>query len=277
MGGAALVLGGGGPVGGAWLTGVLAGLADAGVNLARADLVIGTSAGAVFGTRLAHGEPPRELYERQLTGADRLLLDVTTAQTLRFLWAALGSRDPERSIRRLGRAALGPRSGADALTLVRQVLRGAEDWPARDLRLAAVNARTGVVAAHGSDSGLTMVEAVAASCAVPLVLAPVAAAGQHWMDGGTRSTANLQLARGYERVLSVAPVDKAVGPHPSASRQAMGLTAEGATVSLLTPDAASRRAMGRDLTADAHRVAAALAGHAQATKAAETVGAAWQG
>ncbi|MDT7839750.1 patatin-like phospholipase family protein [Streptomyces justiciae] len=277
MGGAALVLGGGGPVGGAWLTGVLAGLVDAGVDLARADVVIGTSAGAVFGTRLAHGEPPRELYERQLTGADRLLLDVTTAQTLRFLWAALGSRDPERSIRRLGRAALGARSGADALTLVRQVLRGAEDWPARDLRLAAVNARTGVVAAHGSDSGLTMVEAVAASCAVPLVLAPVAAAGQHWMDGGTRSTANLQLAHGYERVLAVAPVDKAVGPHPSASRQAMDLTAEGSTVSLLIPDAASRRAMGRDLTADAPRVAAALAGHAQATKAAEAVGAAWQG
>ena len=277
MGGVALVLGGGGPVGGAWLTGVLAGLADAGVDLARADVVIGTSAGAVFGTRLAHGEPPRELYERQLTGADRLLLDVTTAQTLRFLWAALGSRDPERSIRRLGRAALGARSGADALTLVRQVLRGAEDWPARDLRLAAVNARTGVVATHGSDSGLTMVEAVAASCAVPLVLAPVAGAGQRWMDGGTRSTANLQLARGYERVLAVAPVDTAVGPHPSASRQANGLTAEGAAVSLLIPDAASSPAMGRDLTSDAHRMAAALAGHAQATKAAEAVGAAWQG
>ncbi|SNX55915.1 NTE family protein [Streptomyces sp. TLI_55] len=277
MGESALVLGGGGPVGGAWLTGVLAGLADAGVDLARADVVIGTSAGAVFGTRLAHGEPPRELYERQLTGTDRLLLDVTTAQTLRFLWAALGSLDPERSIRRLGRAALGARSGADARTLVRQVLRGAEDWPARDLRLAAVNARTGVVAVHGSDSGLTMVDAVAASCAVPLVLAPVAAAGQHWMDGGTRSTANLHLARGYDRVLAVAPVDKAVGPHPSASRQAMDLTAEGATVSLLTPDAASRRAMGRDLTSDAHRVAAALAGHAQATRAAATVGAAWQG
>ncbi|AZP15292.1 patatin-like phospholipase family protein [Streptomyces aquilus] len=277
MGRSALVLGGGGPVGGAWLTGVLAGLADAGVDLARADVVIGTSAGSVFGTRLAHGEPPRELYERQLTGTDRLLLHVTTAQTLRFLWAALGSRDPERSIRRLGRAALGAPSGADARTLVRQVLRGAEDWPARDLRLTAVNARTGVVAVHGADSGLTMVDAVAASCAVPLVLAPVAAAGQHWMDGGTRSTANLHLARGYDRALAVAPVDKAVGPHPSASRQAMHLTAEGAAVNLLVPDAASRRAMGRDLTSDAHRVAAALAGHAQATKAAATVGAAWQG
>lgn len=277
MGGTALVLGGGGPVGGAWLTGVLAGLADAGVDPARADVVIGTSAGAVFGTRLAHGEPPRELYERQLSGADRLLLSVTTAQTLRFLWAALSSRDAERSIRRLGRAALTAPSAADARTLVRQVLRGAEDWPARDLRLAAVNVRTGAVATHGPDSGLTVVEAVAASCAAPLVLAPVAAAGQHWMDGGTRSTANLHLTRGYERVLAVAPVDKAVGPHPSASQQAADLVAAGAAVSLLVPDPASRRAMGRDLTSDARRVDAALAGHAQGTRAAETVAAAWLG
>ncbi len=47
-----LVLGGGGPVGGAWLTGMLAGLTEAGTDLDTADVLIGTSAGAVFG---AHG------------------------------------------------------------------------------------------------------------------------------------------------------------------------------------------------------------------------------
>lgn len=283
MGGTALVLGGGGPVGGAWLTGVLAGLADAGVDPARADVIVGTSAGAVFGTRLAHGEPPRELYERQLSGADRLLLNVTTGQTLRFLWAALGSRDPERSIRRLGRAALAAHPDTDSDTdtntdvteLVGKVLRGLADWPARDLRLTAVDARTGEVAVHGSDSGLALVEAVAASCAVPLVLPPVRAAGRHWIDGGSRSTANLQLAHGYDRVLAIAPVDKAVGPHPSATHQSTTLSAECAHVTLLVPDPASRRAMARDLTSDTHRVDAALAGHTQATKVAARVGEAW--
>lgn len=53
MRGTALVLGGGGPVGGAWMTGVLAGLTEAGVDLDRADMIIGTSAGAIFGARLA--------------------------------------------------------------------------------------------------------------------------------------------------------------------------------------------------------------------------------
>ena len=58
MHGTALVLGGGGPVGGAWMTGVLAGLAEAGVHLDRADVIIGTSAGAIFGAGLAPGAAP---------------------------------------------------------------------------------------------------------------------------------------------------------------------------------------------------------------------------
>lgn len=277
MGGTALVLGGGGPVGGAWMTGVLAGLTDAGIDLDRADVVIGTSAGAIFGSRLACGEPPREMYERQLTGADRLLMNVTAAQTLRFLWAALGSRNPDRSVRRLGRAALTarPTPGADLPDVVRPLLRGASDWPARALRIASVDAHTGQVETFGADSALTLVEAVAASCAVPLVWPPVTASGRRWMDGGSRSTTNIRLARGYERVLAVAPIPSAVGPHPSAQQEAAELAAEGVAVTLLAPDRASRRAMGRDLTADTHRLDAALAGHAQATALADGVAGVW--
>jgi NTE family protein len=41
----ALVLGSGGPVGIAWEVGLLAGLADARVDLSDADFIVGTSAG----------------------------------------------------------------------------------------------------------------------------------------------------------------------------------------------------------------------------------------
>ncbi len=109
-----LVLGGGGPVGGAWLTGMLAGLTEAGTDLDTADVLIGTSAGAVFGARLRCGTPAAELYERQLSGADAVRLPVTARQTARFLWAALGSRDPERSVTRLGRTALRARTGPES-------------------------------------------------------------------------------------------------------------------------------------------------------------------
>ncbi|GHF37721.1 hypothetical protein GCM10018790_14250 [Kitasatospora xanthocidica] len=275
--GTALVLGGGGPVGGAWLIGVLAGLADGGVDLTAADTVIGTSAGAIFGARLASGEPARELYERQLADLDRIEMGVTAAQTLRFLWAALATRDPERSVRRLGRAALTarPTPAQDIHDVVRTLLRDATAWPAQSLRITAVDARTGGVEAFDADSGLDLADAVAASCSVPLVWPPTTALGRQWIDGGARSTANLQLAAGHRQVLAVAPVPTAVGPHPSAGQQAQELRAAGTHTTLIAPDAGARRAMGRDLTANARRPAAARAGHRQGAALAASVARTW--
>ncbi|WP_055711224.1 patatin-like phospholipase family protein [Streptomyces torulosus] len=279
MSSTALVLGGGGPVGGAWMVGVLAGLSEAGVDLGSADAVIGTSAGAVFGSRLRSGVPAVDLYQRQLSGADAVRLPVTARQTASYLWAALGSRDPQRSIERLGRAALRARTGpeSDVFDTVGPLLGDVRDWPERALCIAAVDARDGRTEVFDSTSGVTLLEAVAASCAVPVVWPPVTVAGRRWMDGGSRSTANLQLARGYRRVLAVVPVPRAVGPHPSAAQQAAELSDAGARVVLLTPDSAARRAMGRNLADDTHRPAAARAGHAQAGVLAPSVVEVWQG
>ncbi|MBI2705507.1 MAG: hypothetical protein HYX32_09490 [Actinobacteria bacterium] len=57
----ALVLGGGGPVGVGWEVGLAAGLGAAGVDLADADKVIGTSAGSITGAKLAGGADLDEL------------------------------------------------------------------------------------------------------------------------------------------------------------------------------------------------------------------------
>ncbi|OIK03638.1 patatin-like phospholipase family protein [Streptomyces monashensis] len=275
----ALVLGGGGPVGGAWLAGALAGLTEAGIDLRSADVVIGTSGGAVFGSRLLAGVPAADLYERQLSGADAVRLPVTARQTARFLWAALGSRDPERSVRRLARAARRARTGpeAEVFDTVGALLGDVRDWPERELRITAVDARTGQLEVFDSRSGATLLEAVAASCAVPVVWPPVTVAGRRWMDGGSRSTANLQLARGCRRVLAVVPIPQAIGPHPSASQQATELSDDGTRVLLLTPDRAARRTMGRNMADDTRRPAAARAGRAQASALAPSVGDVWQG
>ena len=48
----ALVLGGGGPVGIAWESGLIAGFAEKGVDLSSAEYIIGTSAGSVVGSQL---------------------------------------------------------------------------------------------------------------------------------------------------------------------------------------------------------------------------------
>src|SRR5437763_8891183 len=66
----ALVLGGGGPVGIAWESGLIAGLAQGGVDLAQADFTRGTSAGSFVGARLALGSDPKTLADPIL--ADRI-------------------------------------------------------------------------------------------------------------------------------------------------------------------------------------------------------------
>lgn len=60
----ALVLGGGGPVGIGWEAGMLKGLADDGIQLAEADLIVGTSAGSAVGSQLALGVSPAQLVRR---------------------------------------------------------------------------------------------------------------------------------------------------------------------------------------------------------------------
>src|SRR5256885_17260994 len=74
----ALVLGGGGPVGIGWEAGLLAGLADTGVVLGHADLVVGTSAGSVVGAQLTSG---------------RTLADVVAPIAKRPPWMPAGAAD----------------------------------------------------------------------------------------------------------------------------------------------------------------------------------------
>lgn len=273
----ALVLGGGGLIGGAWEIGMLAGLAEAGIDLMDADTVIGTSAGSIIGARLASGVSAEELYEGQLDGAPVLDVKVTAGQTARFLWAALGSRDPQRSVRRLGRAALASRtvSPTAVFAAIDSLLEGADTWPRRDLRLTAVDARTGDLEVFDAASGATLPEAVAASCAVPVVWPPVPVAGRQWMDGGSRSTANVHLAQGHRRIIALAPIPKAVGPHPHAGAQGAELARSGARVAVLTPDRTARKAFGRNMLDHTRRPAAARAGRAQAAAWAQTVAGVW--
>ncbi|MFJ7159957.1 patatin-like phospholipase family protein [Streptomyces sp. NPDC101118] len=277
MSGTALVLGGGGAVGGAWMAGLLAGLAEAGLDLTGAGTVIGTSAGAVLGARITAGVGAGELYGGQLAGTPVVDVRVTAGQTARFLWAALGSRDPERSVRRLGRAALASRTVPERAVLdtVGTLLEGVRAWPDRDLRLTAVDAETGRLAVFDRNSGVTLTEAVAAACAVPVVWPPVTLEGRRWMDGGSRSTANVHLAEGYGRVVALAPVPKAVGPHPHALAQGAELVARGARALVLAPDREARRVLGRNMLDQSRRPAAARAGHAQAARCAAAVAEVW--
>src|SRR5512141_2917556 len=103
----ALVLGGGGVTGIGWEFGVLAGLADRGLELSRgspADVVIGTSAGSVVGAQVASGADLEEAFARQLLPPVRELGGkLGLGLLLRFAWAAMRAREGAKFAARIGR------------------------------------------------------------------------------------------------------------------------------------------------------------------------------
>ena len=93
-----LVLGGGGVTGIAWETGLLAGLAEAGLDLTSADLVVGTSAGSVVGARVLDGTPIEDLYAEQLRDATgETAARLGPGIVVRFAAAGLWPRDERRA------------------------------------------------------------------------------------------------------------------------------------------------------------------------------------
>jgi NTE family protein len=126
-----------------------------------------------------------------------------------------------------------------------------------------------------ASSGVDLVDAVGASCAVPGVWPPVTINGRRLMDGGMRSPANADLAAGYDRVVVVAPITQGLRPMPSALDQARELARSCQAVALVTPDAAAVAAFGRNLLDPRTRAPSARAGHAQAAAVLADVAAVW--
>jgi len=274
----ALVLGGGGVTGVAWETGLIAGLAGLGINLAAADVIIGTSAGALVGADITSGQELEALYQAQLAPPEpeppaRVGWDFIG----RLLWDMNTSRSPAQARARIGRWALAAPTMPEAdRQKVFQARLHSSAWPSQALKVTAVDARTGKLAVFTSAGSADLVDAVGASCAVPGVWPPVTIGERRFMDGGMRTTANADLAAGYERVVIVAPVAVGIGHMVSPGRQAAALSAAGARVALVRPDREALRAIGRNMLDVSRRAAAARAGRTQAATAAPAVRAVWQ-
>ncbi|WP_406204993.1 patatin-like phospholipase family protein [Streptomyces decoyicus] len=267
MAGTALVLGGGGLTGIGWEIGVLAGLADAGLDLADADVVIGTSAGSIVGAHLTSRHLGLdEMYAHQLAVPENgSAARMGPAALARFAAIALRSRDTVSFGVRMGRLALAARTVTEAeqRTAIARTLN-LTDWPARRLVITAVDAATGQRTAFDDTSGVRLLDAVGASCAVPGIYPPVTIDGTRWIDGGVHSSANADLAAGYDRVVIVAPMAASGGPIAGPRAQGERLARQGARVCVLTPDRAARAAFGRNVLDPAKRADAARAGRRQA-------------
>ena len=192
----ALVLGGGGAVGVGWQTGLLTGLREAGVGLAGANATVGTSAGALVGALLSSG--------RDVTGALTSLAalgksidpDGLAAGDEAFRSAksqASLDTDPRQALRAIGRAAREASTPAEDVYLGLFGTLDGTAWPA-GFRCTAIDTDSGDLVVWDQRSGVPLLNAVAASCAVPMLFPIVTVKGRHYMDGGILSHLNATAA-----------------------------------------------------------------------------------
>lgn len=194
---------------------MVAGLADAGLDVTTADLIVGTSAGATAAAKLTSA-PPLALFEHVLAaplprfrsprpgGPPRPSTSEHMQRTQRIIDA---SHDIADMRRRMGAAAIAladVSEGASARWRETVAARlPLPDWPEQQVLITAVDADTGEPAVFDRHSGVDLVDAVAASCASGFAYAVGA---QRYIDGGYRCNAeNADLAVGYDRVLVLSP------------------------------------------------------------------------
>jgi NTE family protein len=272
-----LVLGVGGVLGEAWMWGYLGGAHGAtGEDFRRARQLIGTSAGSIVAARLAGGEDPRRGEERvrwdgeaeparrpgALRGAIERASRVSLGAFSPLAAPALSAATSGGALARAAVLARVPR-GRIALNDLRSRVDALSPRFDGRLRLVAVDRGSGRRVVFGDNGApeASVADAVAASCAVPGVFAPVSIGGREYVDGGVWSPTNLDLARAGsdDRVLCLVPT-AAMGTGPAlalrglaagwrltTSVEAAAARRRGAHVEIVVPDGGAAAAMGSDL------------------------------
>jgi len=275
----AVILGGGGVTGIAWEIGMIAGFAEAGIDLAEhADALFGTSAGSFAAALLAGRVDIEARYRAQFepdgTEVAAAMSPEVQEQYQNAVLANYGQAIPLAQA--FGAIAKGASTvNTEVRTGVVRARLGTDEWPDNDLlHMTAIDADTGELVVLDRHSGLTLVEAASATGAVPGLWPLVSAGGRNWIDGGMVSAANVQLGAAYDRVLVIAPVGESMSGFDSVAVAAEKLRAT-AKVIAVTPDDATRDAIGPNVFDPSRRGGAAEAGRAQALSLADEVRASW--
>ncbi len=235
----ALVLAGGGILGGFNEAGSLKALYDFGIR--DFDMYIGISAGAVVGACAANGVSPEEMIEHKAMGmpdfyypnlreaarkaigflplAARSLGEYLTLQNrdLIFILSRLFTTSAFLSNRRIQErlgAIIAARGGTNSFRELRE--RG------KRLFVMAVDldsARPRIFGADG-DLDVPITEAVGASCALPIAYAPVRIEGRDYIDGAVARTAAIDVAieNGADLIVCINPLVPYTGGEPGTIR-----------------------------------------------------------
>lgn len=278
----ALVLAGGGIAGIAWETGVLRGIADESPTVARllveSDVLVGTSAGSAVAAQLSSGHTLDELFDRQVAESSAEIDSGVDVETITALFlTALGEPYEEtldrtrQQMQRIGAVALATETVPAPVR--REVIARrlpSHDWPDSELRLTAIDVETGELTVFDRESGVDLVDAVAASCAVPGAWPPVSIAGRHYMDGGVASSVNLVVAADCATAVVLVPsgID---APSPFGAGPAAEVSAFPGAAFAVFADADSLAAFGPNALDPGCRIPSALAGRDQGRREAAAI------
>jgi NTE family protein len=244
----AVVLGPGGPVGTAWLLGLAAGLRRAGADLARANMLVGTSAGAIAGAAIAVGRDLDELAEVPPSPPGGPTGDLTVMPRVFEILNEPGG-EPREALRRVGALA----REAAALPGERHLatmehLVGTRAWPDTPLLITAVDIDSGEPAVWTRESGVPLPAAVASSSAAPGYAAPITIGERRYMDGAFGGGSNVHLAGGAGTVILIEPIGR-MFPDASDAPDApdASIASDDARELRIGPDEAALEACGPDV------------------------------
>lgn len=274
----ALVLAGGGLAGIAWETGVLRGIADADPAVADAlvgsDVLAGTSAGSAVAAQIGSGASLDELFDRQLRAESGEIHPGTSIDSVAELFLSallLADATKEQKLQHIGAIAAGVQTLPEALR--RDVIATrlpSPHWPERDLRITAIDVETGELVVFTRDSGVELVDAVAASCAVPGAWPPVTIGARRYMDGGVGSSVNMSAVGDCRSAVVLVPAAENA-PTPWEMGPAAEIAAFPGVAAAVFADATALAAFGPDPLEPACRASSARAGRAQGRRVAARV------
>jgi len=236
----------------------------------------------VVGAQIASGADLESLFASQLTpveqSKERMVAFDPVQMVEAFSQAIAGAGPALKAMRaRIGAYALAAPTTSEAeRRAIIETRLPVHTWSQQRLLIVAADTETGEEYIMDRESGVSLVDAVAASCAVPGIWPPVTIAGRRYMDGGVRSATNADLARGYDRVLILNPLGANANYFGAGTdAEAAALEREGSQVLVIAPDAASAAAIGLNPLDPATRQPSALAGHTQGRELAAPVTAFW--
>lgn len=313
----ALVIAGGGAAGNAWALGVIAGLAEAGIDVTDADLIVGTSSGSTVAAQITSGTGPAALYAAILAEAPRPQAGATDATGTTDATGRAGSAGGAGSAGATGSAGrVAPRvSGQNYLDWSNGIIASAEDaaamrramgaaalatdssdgvsatrwrdivasrlpgaqWPEQRVLIAAVDAHTGEPVVFDRDSGVDLVDAVAASTSA---MTPYRIGDGRYINGGYRRNENADLAAGFGVVLVLSPFSGRTR-YPldwgmQLAAQVDELRAGGSRVDTVFPDAGAGDVFDANALDPSTRRQAARGGYDQGRSLAERISDAWR-